>query len=94
MRRYLPRLMKRGKCLVGGAGSWQDKTTPRTKRGVEIKRVADAGEEPIVIPIVAVVAVDVHIALVVVPPVERRELYGALSIPLPVESLRLSPSCI
>jgi len=35
----------------------------------EIKRVADAGEPPVVIPVV-VVAVDVHVALVV-PPVER-----------------------
>lgn len=38
--------------------------------GREIKRVADAGKLPIVVPIV-VVAVDVHVALVVVPPIER-----------------------
>ena len=40
------------------------------KAGREIKRVADTGEPPVVIPIV-VVAIDVHVAIVVVPLVER-----------------------
>jgi hypothetical protein len=35
-----------------------------------MKRVAETGEPPVVIPVV-VVAVDVHVALVVVPLVER-----------------------
>lgn len=48
-----------------------------------MKRFADAGEPPVVIPVV-VVAVDVHVALVV-PPVERDELYRESSISLPFE---------
>jgi hypothetical protein len=44
---------------------------PRKSRG-EKKRVANASEPPVVIPVV-VVAVDVHVALVVVPLVERGE---------------------
>ncbi len=36
-----------------------------------MKRIANAGEEPVVIPVV-VVAVDVHVTLVV-PPVEGRD---------------------
>jgi len=48
-----------------------------------MKRVADAREPPVVVPVV-VVAVDVHVALVV-PPVERGELYKTPSIPLFVE---------
>ena len=35
-----------------------------------MKRVAETGEPPVVIPVV-IVAVDVHVALIVVPPVER-----------------------
>jgi hypothetical protein len=40
--------------------------------GREKKRVAHASEPPVVIPII-VVAVDVHVALVVIPLVERGE---------------------
>lgn len=54
-----------------------------------MKRVADAREPPVVIPVI-VVAVDVHVTLVV-PPVERGELYKMPSLPLPVEC---SLSCI
>ena len=35
-----------------------------------MKRVAETGEPPVVIPVV-IVAVDVHVALIVVPLVER-----------------------
>ena len=45
-----------------------------TRRGREIKRVADTGEPPVVIPVVVVVAVDVHVALIVVPLVERERI--------------------
>jgi hypothetical protein len=38
-----------------------------------MKRVANTAEPPIVIPVV-VVAVDVHVALIVVPLVERDEI--------------------
>ena len=38
--------------------------------GREMKRVAEAGKPPVVVPVV-VVAVDVHVALVVVPPIKR-----------------------
>jgi hypothetical protein len=58
-----------------------------------MKRVPDPREPPIVIPIV-VVAVAVHIALVVVPAVEREvavDRYEAPSWPLPIE---YSPGCI
>jgi hypothetical protein len=55
-----------------------------------MKRVADAREPPIVIPVV-VVAVAIHVALAV-PPVEREvTAYGAPSVPLPIE---YSPGCI
>lgn len=38
--------------------------------GREMKRVAVTSEPPVVVPVI-VVAIDVHITLVVVPPVER-----------------------
>jgi hypothetical protein len=47
------------------------------KVGREMKRVAKTGKPPVVVPVV-VVAVDVHIALVI-PPVERGELYKVSS---------------
>ena len=55
-----------------------------------MKRLANAGEEPVVIPVI-VVAVDVHVALVVVPPVERGEMCDVSSIPL---SFEYSQDCI
>ena len=51
-----------------------------------MKRVADAGEPPVVVPVV-VVAVDIHLALAV-PVVERGELYGASSATPPLEFSR------
>ncbi len=55
-----------------------------------MKRVANTGEPPVVVPVV-VVAVDVHLALVV-PTVEHGvALYGVSSISLPLE---YSQSCI
>ena len=49
-----------------------------------MKRVANTGEPPVVVPVV-VVAVDVHLALVV-PTVERGvALYKVSSVPLPLE---------
>ncbi|HEY4493268.1 MAG TPA: hypothetical protein VJB98_01475 [Candidatus Paceibacterota bacterium] len=44
-----------------------------------MKRVAHATEDPVVVPVV-VVAVDVHVRLVV-PPIERGELYMIPSVP-------------
>ena len=56
----------------------------RALRGREMKRVADTGEQPIVVPVV-VVAVDVHLALVV-PTIERGiALYRVSSRSLPSE---------
>ena len=46
--------------------NWQKKTLSRNER--EMKRIADAAEPPIVVP-VTLVAVAVHVALVV-PPIE------------------------
>ncbi len=53
-----------------------------------MKRVAEAGKPPVVIPVV-VVAVDVHVALVV-PVVEggSNVMYGMPSMPLPLEYSR------
>ena len=51
-----------------------------------MKRFADAGEPPVVVPVV-VVAVHVHVALVV-PLVERRRLYIRPPTPLPIEYSR------
>lgn len=50
-----------------------------------MKRVAQTGEPPVVVPVV-VVTVDVHVALVV-PAVEGREMYGVPSMPPSVESI-------
>ena len=55
-----------------------------------MKRVADAAEPPVVVPVVAVVAVDVHVTLAV-PPVERDESYKTPSLP---PSIECSPDCI
>ena len=52
----------------------------------EMKRIAEASEPPVVIPLV-VVAVDVHITLVVVPTVEGN-LYRSPSILSPIEILK------
>jgi hypothetical protein len=52
---------------VAGRDSLLNKTLSKNER--EMKRVADAGEPPIVIPVI-VVAVDIHIALTIVPAVE------------------------
>jgi hypothetical protein len=41
----------------------------------EIRIVADAGEPPVIIPVI-VVAVDIHVALVVVPAVEGEQYYA------------------
>jgi len=49
-----------------------DKTKLSHKRGREIKRVAHATEAVAAMPLI-VVAVDVHITLTVVPPIERGE---------------------
>ena len=57
------------------------KTKLPRQSGGEIKRVANAREPPVVVPVV-VVAVDVELALVV-PPVERDDLCEAPSVPLP-----------
>lgn len=54
-----------------------------------MKRVANAREPPVVVPVI-VVAVDVQVALVI-PPLERGELCKILSIPLPPE---YSQGCI
>ena len=54
-----------------------------------MKRFSDASEPPIVVPVV-VVAVDVHVALVI-PAVERGELYDKPSMPPPLE---YSQGCI
>jgi len=48
-----------------------------------VKRVADTAEEPVVIPVI-VVAVDVHVALVI-PLVERGDMCGTPSVPLPID---------
>ena len=50
-----------------------------------MKRLADAGEQPVVVPVV-VVAVDVHVALVV-PTVERGEMCRIPSMSPPLEIL-------
>lgn len=49
-----------------------------------MKRVAEASEPPVVVPVV-VVHVDIHIALVVVPPVERGEMYEVSPVPPPID---------
>ena len=54
-----------------------------------MKRFADAGEPPVVIPVV-VVAVDVHVTLAI-PPIERGELCNESSLPPPLE---YSQGCI
>lgn len=54
-----------------------------------MKRVAHTGKPPIVIPVI-VVAVDVHLALVI-PVVERGEMYKVPSRSLPIE---YSQGCI
>jgi hypothetical protein len=54
-----------------------------------MKRAANARKPPVVVPVV-VVAVDVHLALVV-PVVERGEMYRVPSVPLPIE---YSQGCI
>ena len=51
--------------------------------------ICEAGKQPVVVPIV-VVAVDVHVPLVV-PEVERSELYRVPSVPPPLE---YSQGCI
>ena len=58
--------------------SFQNKT-PLENRG-ETKRVTKTSEPPIIVPVVVVV-VDVHLALVVIPLVERGELYKAPPVP-------------
>jgi hypothetical protein len=54
-----------------------DRTADKTKLPYEIgekrRRVAKPRKEPVVVPVV-VVAVHVHVALVIVPAVERREI--------------------
>ena len=57
--------------MVGRDSSQKTHPTSKDLGGGEIKRVANAREPPVVIPVV-VVAVDVELALVV-PPVERGE---------------------
>lgn len=66
--------------------SSRDKTAPRGMRGADMKRVADTGEKPVVVPIV-VVAVDVHVTLVVVPAIEGG-LCEVPSVPPPLEYSR------
>ncbi len=48
-----------------------------------MKKVADTGETPIVIPVI-VVTIDVHVALIVVPTIEGG-LYEVPSVPPPLE---------
>jgi len=55
-----------------------------------MKRFADAREPPVVVPVV-VVAVDVHVALVIVPAIERGDLYYEVpSVPPPIEAFAIS----
>jgi hypothetical protein len=49
-----------------------------------MKKVANTGEPPVVVPVV-VVAVDVHLALVVEAVERGVALYGVSSVPLPLE---------
>jgi hypothetical protein len=55
-----------------------------------MKRVAETSEPPVVVPLV-VVHVDVYVALVVVPLVERGEIVQDTAI---ATTLRKSPGCI
>ena len=63
-----------------------EKLSP-ARAGRGMKRVADAGEKPVVVPVV-VVAVAVHVPLIV-PAVEREvAVYEAPSVPPPIEYSR------
>ena len=64
--------------------NWQNKT-PQPSRPGRNERVANTAEPPVVVPVV-VVAVDVHVALIIVPPIERDELYKMPSSPPPLEN--------
>ena len=65
--------IKRSRQDAGRLDGSAHKTKPSTffalRKCWEMKKVADASEPPVVIPVV-VVAIDVHVALVVIPPVE------------------------
>ena len=49
-----------------------------------MKRFANADTPPVVVPVV-VVAVDVHVPLVIVPTVQRDEMYRVSSVPSPLD---------
>ena len=61
----------------------ETKLARAVRREREMKRVANASEEPVVVPVV-VIAIDVHVALVIVPAIEGG-LYGVPSVPPPLE---------
>ena len=72
-----------GKMLGGWNGQLTKQNSTPLMRGEKYKRVADAAERPTATP-VAVVAVDVHVPLIIVPAVERgRIVWSAVRITIP-----------
>jgi len=61
------------KISAGGAGRLLNKTLSKNER--EIKRIAQTGKPPVVIPVI-VVAVDVHVALVIIPAIEGSHYFA------------------